>query len=237
MIPILMMCGSSELPLTHNSIRGSGDLISVLLNVDSFHSVNLATVAEDVNLLFGTEQSLEVTVDHNLLKFITTEVTGGVLTIGRAVPNDVKVTDQHLTVDITMSDLQSLTLEGVGTINADSVAFTADDVTLDLSGVGDMILDLDVNQLTTTQTGVGDIVLTGSANIHDVTMTGVGNLNAFEFATNRTTIVTSTVGDAEVQVHAFLDVTFNGAGLVYYKGRPLTINESPSGTGQLIDAN
>ena len=89
MIPILMMCGSSELPLTYNSIHGSGDLVSVLLDVESFHSVNLTTVAEDVNLLFGTEQSLEVTVDHNLLKFITTEVTP-------EVSNIISVSDQGL---------------------------------------------------------------------------------------------------------------------------------------------
>jgi len=233
---MLLACSSGDLPLTYNAIRGSGDLVQVTAEVDSFHSVFLETVG-DVKLTFGVEQSVVVEVDHNLLKFITTEVIGEVLVIGRNVPNDVKVTEQHLTVEITTPTLRALTLAGVGNMLTDSSLFQVDNVNLNLIGVGDMVLELDVNQLTTSHTGVGNIVLSGSATNHDVNMSGVGNLSAFELSTNQCTIVTSAVGNAEIQVHAVLDVTFNGPGLVYYKGHPLTINEEPSGTGQLIDAN
>jgi hypothetical protein len=71
---MLLSCSGGGLPLTYNSIHGSGDLVDVAREVDPFHSVILNTVG-DVNLTFGTEQELVVTVDHNLLKFITTDVT------------------------------------------------------------------------------------------------------------------------------------------------------------------
>lgn len=235
---MLLSCSSGDIPLTYNSIHGSGDLIDVLREVDPFHSVILNTVG-NVNLTFDTEQKLVVTVDHNLLKFITTDVTGGVLVIDRNVPNDVKVTGQSLTVDVTMSSLRSLTLDenGVGSFATDSSEFQVDSVNLDLIGVGDMDLELAIEQRLHLQlSGVGNVTLVGSADRFDCEHSAVGNVEAFDLAVNNCTVVSSGVGDTKINVAVSLDVTIDSAGSVYYKGRP-SIDSLITGAGQLIDAN
>ena len=234
----LLSCGSNNLPLTYNSIHGSGDLVDVLREVESFDSVILNTVG-DVNLTFGTEQELVVTVDHNLLKFITTDVTGGVLVIDRNVPNDVKVTGQSLMIDVTMSSLKSLTLDenGVGSFTTDSSKFQVENVNLDLAGVGNMDLELEIEQRLHLQlTGVGNVTLVGSADRFDCEHSAVGNVEAFGLAVNHCTVVSSGVGDTKINVASSLDVTIDSTGSVYYKGRP-SIDSLITGTGQLIDAN
>jgi hypothetical protein len=180
-----------------------------------------------------------VTVDHNLLKFITTDVTGGVLVIDRNVPNDVKVTGQSLTVDVTMSSLRSLTLDenGVGSFATDSSRFQVDNVNLDLIGVGDMDLEVEIEQRLHLQlSGVGNVTLWGSANQFDCEHSAVGNVEAFELAVDNCTVVSSGVGDTKINVAVSLDVTIDSAGSVYYKGRP-NIDSLITGAGQLIDAN
>ena len=235
---MLLSCGSSDIPPTYNSIHGSGDLIDVAREVDPFHSVILNTVG-NVNLTFGVEQSVVVEVDHNLLKFVTTDVTGGVLVIDRNVPNDVKVTGQSLTVDVTMSSLRSLTLDesGVGSFATDSSEFQVDNVNLDLIGLGNMDLELEVGQQLLLQlSGVGNVTLWGSANRFDCEHSAVGNVEAFDLAVNNCTVVSSGVGDTKVNVTSSLDVTIDSTGSVYYKGRP-SIDSLITGSGQLIDAN
>ena len=115
---LLLSCGSTELPLTYNSIRGSGNLITVLVeDLDLFHSVTLKTEG-NVRLTFATEPAVAVRVDHNLRRFITTEVFNGVLVIGLKTPKEVTVSGMKLTVFVTMPVLQALTLDedGIGSV-------------------------------------------------------------------------------------------------------------------------
>ena len=90
-------------------IRGSGNLVTELRSVGSFHSVDLTAVG-NVNITFDPGQQVSVTVDDNIMEYITTMVSGGTLTIG--VEPGISVTHLNLTVDLTMTDLEELTLTG-----------------------------------------------------------------------------------------------------------------------------
>lgn len=240
----MLSCGSTELPLTYNSIRGSGTMISVLIDdLEPFHSVKLNTVG-DVNLTSTTSDTntVEVTINHNLLRFITTEVTHGVLLIGLKTPQEVKVSDQDLTVDITMSVLNQLTLgaEGVGDIKIDSASslFHVSSIGLELAGVGDIELNLIVDStITSTLTGVGDLTLSGAAHRHELTHEGVGEVHAFGFVTDSCNIVSDSEGDIEVEVRVDLKALINNSGNVYYRGYPAIDTAGGAGPGLLYPAN
>ncbi|MDH3889510.1 MAG: DUF2807 domain-containing protein [candidate division Zixibacteria bacterium] len=241
LVPLLFLlsCGSTELPLTYNSIRGSGNLITVLVeDLDLFHSVTLKTTG-DVMLVFDTEPAVAVSVDHNLQRFITTEVVNDVLMIGLKTPKEVKVSGMKLTVWVTMPVLQQLTLDvdGIGSFQTDSSLFQVPEVDLVLAGVGNMELDLEVSQrLSSTLTGVGNLVLTGSARRHDLTHEATGGVHAFEFETDSCTIISNSVGDIEVDVREYLNATISNIGSIYYHGFP-AIEVVDTGLGELIDDN
>lgn len=232
---LLLSCGSTELPLTYNSIRGSGNLVSVLVeDLDRFHSITLQTVG-DVVLTFDTVSAVVVEVDHNLRRFITTEVSGGVLMIGLKTPKEVKVTGMSLTVSVWMPVLEALTLDvdGIGSFVTDSSRFTVPEVDLVLAGVGDMELELQVQQLTSNLSGVGNLTLSGSARRHDLTHEAVGMVHAFDFVTDTCALLSNSVGDIEVNVRDYLNATINNIGNVYYRGDP-AIDTTGAGPGQLL---
>ncbi len=238
-ILLMLSCGSTELPLTYNNIRGSGSLITVPVeNLGPFHSVRLNTVG-DVNLMFGVTDTVTVTINHNLFRFITTEVDStGTLVIGLKTPKEVRVTNQSLTVDITMSTLRKVTLgdQGVGTIRADSTRFTVPEVELLLEGTGDMSFDLNVDHLTTTHLGEGNITLSGTAQRHELELTGIGEVQAYELATDSCFVTNEAEGDIRVQAVEYINAEINGSGNVYYRGSP-AIDVTVTGTGELIDDN
>ena len=234
----LLSCGSTEFPLTYNSIRGSGNLVTVLIeDLGPFNAVTLNTIG-DVNLTYvpGSENTVEVTIDHNLVRFITTEVTNGVLLIDLKTPQEVKVSGQKLTVDITMNGLSKLVLgeNGVGTIKTDSSYFQVSEVELELAGVGDMELDLTVTELlTSTLTGTGDLTLTGFAQRHILTHEAVGTVHTYGFVTDTCILVSNSESNIEVEVQEYLNATINNIGNVYYRGNP-AIDTSGTGPGLLM---
>lgn len=213
-------------------VTGSGKLVTAVRTVPHFSSVAM-TAAGDIEITSGETQSVSVRIDDNLLQYLKTEVSDGELRI--EIDNSINPQDYDLTVEITMTDLQSLTLTGAGTIVGKSM-FVGDSVSVTMTGVGTIVLNVECDKLVTILTGVGTVSLSGSAGELDVTNSGVGNLAAFGLESDRAKIVTTGIGDCEVYVNDDLDVTITGTGSVYYKGSP-SIYAAITGIGMLVDAN
>ncbi len=222
----------SSSPVDSTIVVGSGDLVTVQRSLASFQSVDLTTVGS-VNISSGSTQLASITVDDNVAGHILTRVNNGVLTI--SADSAVSLSGFNLTVDLTMTDLRSLQLEGVGNITILN-QFNVDSVSLSLSGVGNIACRINGDYLHSSNSGVGNIVLMGSADYHLLQHSAVGSVNAFDMNTDTTTATLSGAGSAEVYVSDSLDVTISGAGSLFYKGSP-TITQRLSGTGQIIDAN
>jgi len=186
-----------------------------------------------VNITFGPTQEVSVTVNDNILEYITTIVSNGTLTI--SVESGVQVSNLNLTVNLSMTDLEMLALSGAGTISGNN-KFTADSVSLTSTGAGEIRLQLEVNQLSSSLTGTGEIFVSGKARQHQIQISGAGTIHAFDLLTETTTVNVTGVGNVEVNVSQLLDVNISGAGSVYYKGHP-TITQNITGTGSIIDAN
>ncbi|MFH2055645.1 MAG: head GIN domain-containing protein [bacterium] len=214
-------------------LTGSGVLTTVERTLPTFHSVALITVG-NVILTSGNQQSVEITIDDNLLEYLETEVSGGELRV--KFDDAVDPQDFELRVEITMTDLQSISLVGVGTISSLNM-FTVDSVYVSLTGVGTVNLEVDTDKLVSVMTGVGTIALSGEAENMMVTHSGVGHLAAFGLKAGSARITQTGVGDSEVYVEDHLDVTITGAGSVYYKGSPEFGTITITGVGQLINAN
>ena len=97
------------------------------------------------------------------------------------------------------------------------LALEADDIEVDISGSGKVVLE-----------GIADEI--------DLNITGSGDLRAFNITAREGNIKISGSGDAEVRIEDRLDVRITGSGDVYYKGQPL-LDVSITGSGEVIDAN
>jgi hypothetical protein len=226
-------CSDDDNPTAPSAgIVGSGIPASETRSVAVFHSVDLNAVG-DVTVLQGAPQTLRVTVDDNIMQYITTTVTNGVLVIG--VTPGVNLDRYDLVVDVTMPDIQGLSLTGVGSFRSVNL-LQVDTLAVNLSGVATAILQLAVSHLTLTSSGVATMILSGTATTHDYTLSGEGTLGAFALDTDTSRVTISGVGPAELTASDQLDVTISGSGTVYYKGTP-TVNANITGTGQIIDSN
>lgn len=228
----LTCCNNATTSSPSTTIVGSDNLVTENRSLANFSSVDLRSVGI-VNLTYGAAQDVSVTVNDNILEYIETTVSNGVLTVD--IEPGHRFSNLKLTVDITMMDLELITNTGAGTIKSMN-SFEVESVQLTLTGAGQIRLELNADQLISSHTGAGYIVLQGEVATHQISHSGAGSIHAFDLMTDTTVISLSGAGKAEVYVAQLLEVTITGAGSVYYIGYP-TIVSNITGVGNLIDAN
>ena len=126
-----------------HSIHGSGHLISETRPLPQFNSLQVNTVA-GIELSQGTTQEVVVTVDDNIMEYITTEVSDGDLQIG--ISPDVSLSDFTLTLHITIPELSAIAVNSVATVSSGD-NFSGDVLLLAMNSVGTISLDIAVNEV------------------------------------------------------------------------------------------
>jgi hypothetical protein len=215
-----------------NKIEGSGEFITEEIEVPYFHSISVST-AGLVSIRQGTEQNVIVTVDDNIIDYLIVRVQDDELII--EVINNVQLSNYELAIDVNMTDLESLVTNSAGSIRGLNT-FEEDRVNLMVNSAGSIFLNLIVDQLNSMSNSAGNLFLSGQANKHNAMLSSAGNLSAFELATDTTTIILNSAGNAEVFASELLDVTINSVGSVFYKGAPVIIQHLNS-IGRVYSAN
>ena len=232
-LPACMVQDWSTEPENDNlKIKGSGNLISEVMDVPYFHSVSMNT-AGLVTVIQGTEQHIEVTVDDNIMEYLSIRVHNDELII--EVVRGVSLSEFELAIDVIMTDLKSLVTNSAGSIKGKNT-FEEDQVHFMVNSAGNISLDLKANQLNSMINSAGNLLLSGQVTHHNAMLSSAGNLSAFDLYTETTVIMINSAGNAQVTASKLLDVTINSVGCVYYKGNPVLIQHINS-IGRVISAN
>ncbi len=212
-------------------VDGDGPLITETLNIASFDEL-VVRMPVTVHLVQGDVQEVVVDGKPNIISQLRRNVHNGVWEID----TDDCVRDLGpMTFFITVTDLDRIKVTGSGNVISDAF-LEVNDITLDVSGSGNLNLALLADDITATVSGSGDIFLEGEADDFDLRVSGSGDLRAFNLLVNTCHVTVSGAGDAEVNVADLLEGRISGSGDVYFKGNP-TLDVNVSGSGDLVDAN
>ena len=210
-------------------IQGSGNYLAENRTVDDFGSISFSSAGE-VYLSQGPKH-LRIEAEDNIIAGLMADVSGGRLTIRHTAA----CINPHKPVKIYVSTphIEGLDISGSGSITGLSL-IESDALRIDISGSGDMNLDVDCEDLSTNISGSGSSVLKGRATDNSVDISGSGAVHGYDLETNRSTIRISGSGRAEVKVHDELNTNISGSGSVSYKGRPRMTSQEISGSGSVM---
>ena len=172
---------------------------------------NEIEVKGSFNVFVKQGDSLKIVVKdyQNLLPYLTTRVLGNRLIIDYT---DAWVLHSEGEVTVTMPRLSNIDITGsseVGTIGT----FKFDDLGINVSGSGNLIL-------------------AGSVKNMNMKISGSGNLRAYDLPCDEAKIIISGSGNGQMNVNKLLDVTISGSGDLVYKGNP-TVTSRISGSGRI----
>lgn len=187
----------------------------------------------EVQLIAGNEGKIDIEAESNLLEFIETEVSGGTFKISIQKGVNLEPSRNYpIKITVPFESLDAVTLTGSGHIRNNDV-IKSRDFKVNVTGSGNMNLNLITENLESTLTGSGDVKLRGNTNEFKCKVTGSGDVFAYDL---KAFIVDASVtgsGDIQVSVENQLDARVSGSGDITYNGEPTKQNFRTSGSGKI----
>jgi hypothetical protein len=187
--------------------RGSGVAKTETRPVEAFERISVAG-SPDVVARVGSEPSLVVTGDDNLLAYLVTRVENGTLHVSLKRSGRVRV---PMRIEVTTPRLEEVRIAGSADVEATGIAGT---------------------EFRAAIAGSGDLKATGKVDRLEVRIAGSGDMHLFDLAARSVDVRIAGSGDADVRASEELSVRIAGSGDVRYDGDP-KIERSVAGSGEI----
>lgn len=209
--------------------HGSGNRVTETRKITDFSKIDISGQAYKIHLKQDSSLSFSINGDDNLLKYVTTSVSGGRLYI-KSKKNMCDA--DSIVINIGVKNLSEIKSAGAAEVSSTGKIKTGD-LKLDFSGATNVNLDIDAANVTTNISGVSEQNLTGQAASNTIETSGASKINAFNFIVGDYTITTSGVSNCKINVLKTLNVHSSGATDIEYKGSPSTVNNDKSGASKI----
>ena len=216
----------------NKKIKGNGSVISKKRNVSSYDQIKVKG-SLDVALISGTEGSLHIKGESNLIPHVKTEIKNNALHIYVEKGYSINTSKgKNIVVTVPFIDLNEVTLSGSGDIYSDAIIKTSNFIT-NISGSGDIRLSIEASNIESSVSGSGDLVMKGSTQKLACKVTGSGDLKAYDLAAKDVVAEVTGSGDIKVTSTESLKARVTGSGDVDYKGNPEKIDKKVHGSGDI----
>ena len=125
---------------------------------------------------------------------------------------------------IEASGSGNLTIEGV--LKADNLLFS-------IAGSGNVTGQLNVETLKLRSAGSGNFRLKGNIVNADISSSGSGNIQSFDLFIENCTLSKSGSGNTQITAVKSLNASISGSGNLNYKGTPINVSCTSSGSGKI----
>lgn len=211
-------------------IKGNGDVVTKTRDVGSYDGVQLVG-SMNVVLISGSEGNLKVEAESNLQEYILTEVKNGKLKISTEKGYSLQPKEDIL-ITVPVESINEVSITGSGDIWTKDV-LKSSEMKVQVTGSGDLKLDLEVKDLKGMVTGSGDVKLKGKSQNFECTVTGSGDFEAYELQAENVEASVSGSGDIMVNASNSLKASVSGSGDIKYKGNPEKQDFKTHGSGSV----
>ena len=214
--------------------RGSGNVVTETRAVSNFRAIEIDYPSE-VLVKQGSQESLKIEAEDNLLPNLKTQVRDGTLEIFYR-PENGKHVNPTKTVKITIvvKDLADVAFTSAGELTIDQLK--TDTLDISLSGAGNLELDnVQLKELEVSLSGAGSMNASGATDDLDLTISGFGDFNGADLHGKVARVNISGAGSATVWVDEDLTAGISGAGSITYYGSA-DVTKQISGVGAVSHA-
>lgn len=255
LLPLLLVVAPGcDVPATGGlgQVVGSGKPVTKQYDDAGFTRVSVDS-GFDVTVTRGGAFAVSVTADDNVVEHLRVSVEGDTLHIGLE-PNRA-YRDTTLTATVTMPSLAGLEASGASKAAASGFAsgdplglqvsgasrlalkgVRAGEVTVEVSGAGDLTGGLEAEALGGDVSGTGTVSLQGAAAKLQIGASGAGNLELGGMTAQDADLELSGGADAVVRVTGTLDVSASGGATLVYSGSPTLGRMEVSGGAEVKPA-
>jgi hypothetical protein len=215
------------------NVRGNGNVTTQNRSEANFKSVKTAG-SFDLYVTQGETHSIRIEAEENLMKYITTEVEGGVLRV--RIRKGVNLRPRKdMKVFVTAPNFKDLGIAGSGNIISETELKSSENIEFTIAGSGDIrISSVDAPKVTVRISGSGSASITGQTRNSEFRIAGSGDIKCSELKSENTEVHIAGSGNVWTYCSQNLDVHIAGGGDVHYAGNPVNVKQKIAGSGSLI---
>ena len=211
-------------------VHGNGNITTQDRPVNDFKDIEVGGAAK-VFVSQGDQHTVKVEVDENLQQFVEVYQEGNKVIIREKSGFNLDPTGD-LQIYITAPVYNNIDVAGACDIIGQTLINNPENLSMHISGAGDMKMEINAPQVSAEVTGSGNIDLKGETKTADLNLAGAGHAHCFDLKTENTKIEISGAGSAQVYASVHLDAQVSGAGSVDYKGGA-AVDQHVSGAGSV----
>lgn len=216
-------------------VRGSGNIHKEERPVNNFKEVEVGGAAK-VMVSQGDKSAVQVEADDNLLQYIEVFQEGDKVYV-REKKGFHLLPSGDINIYVTSPVYSRISASGACDIIGQNKISNPEDLHLEVTGAGDIKMEVDAPKLSAEVSGSGSIKLKGQTKDVDLELTGAGHAYCYDLLAENTKVDISGAGSAEVYASVKLDAQVSGAGNVSYKGNATDVNQHVSGAGSVKKVN
>lgn len=213
-------------------IKGNGNVITENRTTAGYDEIKVSGFF-DVDLVSGTEGNITIKGEENLLSAIKVEVENNVLKIYTEKNKNISPSaNKTIQITIPFEKISGISLVGSGDVSSKNT-IKSDNFTAQLSGSGDLSLDIEASTFDLGVSGSGDVTLKGSTESFTSKLSGSGDIDAAKLIAKNGDFAISGSGDMKVFCSESLKARVSGSGDIQYGGDPKTKDTKVSGSGEI----
>ena len=221
---LLINCSKGQVVVGSKNIITQEKQLSAYDRIEVLGSYNVIFTDEEVG-------KIRIKAPDNILPFIQTEVSDGLLKIG-AEKNRYKVKEPIIIYVPVDSRLKQVVIKGSADIYTEKSLETKA-LEVDVYGSGDVRLQVDVSSLALKIDGSGDIRVGGKTDNLSININGSGNVEVPNLKAQKAVININGSGDVSAYVTENVDISIAGSGDVTIKGNPKKVKRIINGSGRV----
>ncbi len=205
-------------------------------NVGSYEGIHIAG-HYNVSLFSSSEGTITLEGNAEDLDQIETSIKNGTLVIKQKNSSWLNnwFSDQ-VSIQIPVEEVSKVSLSGSGDIRSDFPLKT-DYFKTNISGSGDITLEIEATSVEGKITGSGDLQLKGDAERTEFTVTGSGSIEAQNLKAQKGQAQVTGSGDIELYANEELEAKITGSGDVRCFGNPERQITKVTGSGDITIRN
>jgi Putative auto-transporter adhesin, head GIN domain len=213
----------------YSADKPAPQVISEQRDLAKFFSIKVNCKA-NINITQGSSQLVIIKTDNKTLTGLKTAVVNSELMISSSSLFPAQVLD----IDITMEDINSLTLNSSGTITVNN-AINTHDLKLIINGSGSISSNVNSEYVYNKIFGSGNILISGTTKNYEMEINGSGQITASDLTAESVKITLSSAGICKVNATKDMNISITGAGEIKYSGTPkLKVKINGSGSVEAI---
>jgi hypothetical protein len=208
---------------------GSGHIVNQKRSVSSFTGISVGG-SFDVEIKTGDSQQVEVEADDNIIKYVETSVSGGVLNINLEGMHSLN--NVHLKVVITTPELASITASASADVKALDQLKGNGKISFEASSSAEIEAEVDAPSIFVDANSSGTVTLKGKTKDYKATVSSSGEIKTFDLLSENTNVEANSSGSAEVHASVHLKADASSSGSIEYKGGA-SVDKSESSSGSV----